>query len=156
MFSGTITVFNQYTAPDDTVSWYPHVLSDIHLELNKSQLIKKYGVECTDKAEVYISYTADGEKKTITDSAGTELEYLPPKEWKAQESDALAESITFGEDDFFWVGTWEGDNPVNDEDYTDRLTEGFYAYMNRTKDAVFKITSAGVYNVIPHFEIVGK
>ena len=157
MFSGTITVFNQYTDSDDTVTWYPHILTNIHLELNKSQLIKKYGVECADKAEAYVAYVlSDDGSRTITDTSDNVLPYLPPKEWKAQESDALAESITFGENDFFWVGEWEGDSPVTDTDYSDRLNEGFYAYMNRNEDTVFKITSAGIYNVIPHFEVTGK
>ena len=45
---------------------------------------------------------------------------------------------------------------MNDEDYADRLAEGFYAYMNRENDFVFLITAAGgPYTIIPHFEILG-
>ena len=119
--------------------------------------MKKYGPDSTDKAELHIAYTEKDGQKIITDSAGKELIWLPPKAWAKQVNDELADSITFNPTtDFFWKGEWTGESQVNDEDYADRLNEGFKAYMNRENDFVFLITTAGgPYTVIPHFEILG-
>lgn len=156
MYSDTVTIFNYYES-STAAAWYPHVLSDVHLETDRGQIIKKYGAESTDNAELHIAYTEKDGQKTIMDAAGKELIWLPPKAWAKQVNDELVDSITFNPaTDFFWKGEWTGDNPVNDADYADRLSEGFYAYMNRENDFVFLITTAGgPYTAIPHFEILG-
>ena len=156
MYSDTVTIFNYYESSTAAV-WYPHILSGIHLETDRGQILKKYGSDSTDKVELHIAYTEKDGQKIITDAAGKELIWLPPKAWAKQVNDELADSITFNPStDFFWKGEWTGGNPVNDEDYADRLSEGFYAYMNRENDFVFLITTAGgPYTVIPHFEILG-
>ena len=119
--------------------------------------MKKYGPDSTDKAELHIAYIEKDGQKVITDAAGKELIWLPPKTWAKQVNDELVDSITFNPaTDFFWKGEWTGDNLINDEDYSARLSEGFYAYMNREYDFVFLITAAGgPYTIIPHFEILG-
>lgn len=83
----------------------------------------------------------------------SQLKWLPPKEWKKQTNDMLADTITFSpEDDFFWEGEWDK-GIVTDDNYRG----GFYQYMNQSKDNVFKITSVGgPYSLIPHFEILAK
>lgn len=156
MFSDVITVFNYYESSTAAI-WYPHILSGVHLETDRGQILKKYGPDSTDKAELHIAYTEKDGQKVIKDAAGKELIWLPPKAWEKQVNDELADSITFNPaTDFFWKGEWDGDSPVNDDDYADRLSEGFYAYMNRENDFVFLITTAGgPYTVIPHFEILG-
>lgn len=156
MFSDLITVFNYYESSTAAV-WYPHILSGVHLETDRGQILKKYGIDSTDKAELHIAYTEKDGQKVITDAAGKDLIWLPPKAWAKQVNDDLSDSITFNPTtDFFWKGEWTGGSPVNDEDYADRLAEGFYAYMNRENDFVFLITTAGgPYTVIPHFEILG-
>ena len=156
MYSDTVTIFNYYESSTAAV-WYPHILSGVHLETDRGQIIKKYGIDSTDKAELHIAYTEKDGQKIITDAARKELIWLPPKAWAKQVNDELAGSITFNPaTDFFWKGEWTGESPVNDEDYADRLAEGFYAYMNRENDFVFLITTAGgPYTVIPHFEILG-
>ena len=156
MFSDVITVFNYYESSTAAV-WHPHILSRVHLETDRGQIIKKYGPDSTDNAKLHIGCTEKDGRKIITDASGKELIWLPPKAWAKQVNDELADSITFNPaTDFFWKGEWAGENPVNDEDYADRLSEGFYAYMNREYDFVFLITSAGgPYTDIPHFEILG-
>lgn len=156
MFSDVITVFNYYESSTAAV-WYPHILSGVHLETDRGQIIKKYGPDSTDKAELHIAYTEKDGQKVIADAAGKELIWLPPKAWAKQVNDELADSITFNPaTDFFWKSEWTGERPVNDADYAGRLSEGFYAYMNREYDFVFLITTAGgPYTVIPHFEILG-
>ena len=156
MYDSTVTIFCYYESSTAAV-WYPHILSGVHLETDRGQILKKYGIDSTDKAELHIAYTEKDGQKVITDTAGKELIWLPPKAWAKQVNDELADSITFNPaTDFFWKGEWTGGSPVNDEDYADRLAEGFYAYMNRENDFVFLITTAGgPYTVIPHFEILG-
>lgn len=156
MYDSTVTIFCYYESSTAAV-WYPHILSGVHLETDRGQILKKYGIDSTDKAELHIAYTEKDGQKVITDTAGKELIWLPPKAWAKQVNDDLSDSITFNPTtDFFWKGEWKGESPVNDEDYADRLAEGFYAYMNRENDFVFLITTAGgPYTVIPHFEILG-
>lgn len=160
MYDKTITVFNYYESPisGDAV-WYPHVLHGVDLNTDRGAIMKKYGADSTDNAILHIAYyRAEDDRILISgridDSlvADSMIPWMPPKKWKRQTNDALAESITFGPDSFFWQGEWDG-GVVNDADYQ----EGFYQHMNSSHDFVFKITSVGgPYTVIPHFEILGK
>ena len=119
MYSDTVTIFNYYESSTAAV-WYPHVLSGVHLETDRGQIIRKYGPESTDNSELHIAYTEKNGQKIITDTAGKELIWLPPKAWAKQVNDDLANSITFDPaEDFFWAGAWDGDSPINDADYTD-------------------------------------
>ena len=94
----------------------------------------------------------------ITDKGAILKKYGPDstKEWAKQVNDLYDDTLTFDTtDDFFWLGEWSG-GVVNDADYTDRRTEGFYAYMVQNYDYVYRITTVGgPYTVIPHFEILG-
>ena len=49
------------------------------------------------------------------------------------------------------MGEWEGTEPVNDDDYN-----GFFNYMSKKYDYVFRITNVSILSVIPHFEITGR
>lgn len=149
-----ITVFNMYeNKTADTAVWYPHTISGVSLYTDRGAIIKKYGNDSADNAELHIPYTDSDSSKIITDADGNSLPWLPPKEWKAQTIDALAESITFDPaQDFFIEGTWDG-GVVSEDDYK----QGFYAYINNKRDFCYKITSVGgPYTLIPHFEILAK
>lgn len=147
----TVTVFNFYESSTASV-WYPHVISGVSLYTDRGAILKKYGPDSADNAEMHIPYTEKDGQKIIVDAAGKELPWLPPKEWKRQVNDSLDDTITFSADDFFIEGVWDG-GTVDDGDYR----EGFYQYMNNRYDFCFAITSAGgPYTVIPHFEILGK
>lgn len=155
MYDKTITLFNRYDSQTGTV-WYPHILTVVDLNTDRGAILKKYGPDSTDNAQLHVRYHFRDGVKEITDNAGNELEWLQPKKWAKQTNDALENSITFSLDSFFWEGVWDG-GIVNDAEYTDRRYEGFYAYMNAKHDNVFLITSVGgPYTVIPHFEILGK
>lgn len=155
MYSDIITLFNRYDSQTGTV-WYPHILTGVDLNTDRGAILKKYGPDSTDNAQLHVRYHFRDGVKEITDNAGNELEWLQPKKWAKQTNDALENSITFSLDSFFWEGVWDG-GIVNDAEYTDRRYEGFYAYMNAKHDNVFLITSVGgPYTVIPHFEILGK
>lgn len=154
MYDKTVTIFNFYQS-DTTgaATWYPHTLTNVDLNTDRGAIIKKYGADSSDNAQLHIRFSDSNGQKVITDKDGARLPWLPPKEWKHQTNDLLDQTITFSPDtDFFWEGEWAG-GEVNDDDYRG----GFYQYMNKSKDHVFKITSVGgPYTVIPHFEILGK
>lgn len=158
MYEKTVTIFNYYeSATAGDAYWYPHVLSCVDLNTDRGAIIKKYGPDTSDNAQLHVIYYMhatgpEGTRKLIATKSGLVL-WLPPKEWKKQTNDLLSETLTFSpEDDFFWEGEWDKD-VVNDEDYRG----GFYQYMNQSRDNVFKITSVGgPYILIPHFEILAK
>ena len=157
MHSDTVTIFNFYDS-STTAIWYPHVLSGVHLETDRGQIMKLYGPDSTDNAQLHIPFVDKDGKRVVVDASGKELPWLPPKEWRKQVNDLLDDSITFNPTtDFFMAGVWDGEGPIDDADYTDRRYEGFYAFMNAEKDFVYLISSVGgPYKVIPHFEILGK
>lgn len=157
MHSDTVTIFNFYESNTAAI-WYPHVLSGVHLETDRGRIMKLYGPDSTDNAQLHIPFVDKDRKRVVVDASGKELPWLPPKEWRKQVNDLLDDSITFNPTtDFFIAGAWDGEGPVDDADYTDRRYEGFYAFMNAEKDFVYLISSVGgPYKVIPHFEILGK
>lgn len=146
MYQDTITLFNRKPGdrgqPD---TWYPTVIRNVNLNIDRAAILAKYGAESQDNAMLSIRYSKkDGEIQI----AGKP--WMPPKEW-----DRTEDSLTFtgGTNfDFFWKGEWTG-GIINDSDYGD---EGFYNYMNREHDYVFVVSSVAMYSVIPHFEIMGK
>ena len=150
MFTDTITVFNYYKDSLKNVTWYPNVIHGVNLLIDKAAIVAKYGAESKDNALLNIHYqTVDGQ--IMVDGKP----YLPPKEWERQTNDKLADSITFasGTDfDFFMLGEYPMQNPINDDDYRN----GFFEEVKKEYDFVFAITSVGMYSVIPHFEITGK
>lgn len=148
MFSDVVTVFNHYKSRLGDM-WYPTVVRNANLLIDKAAIVAKYGAESKDNAILNIHYqTVDGQ--IMVDGKP----YLPPKEWERQTNDKLAESITFtsGTDfDFFMLGEYPTTNPIADDDYVD----GFYNHVNDEYDYVFAITSVARYTAIPHFEIMG-
>ena len=148
MFSDVVTVFNHYKSRLGDM-WYPTVVRNANLLIDKAAIVAKYGAESKDNAILNIHYqTVDGQ--IMVDGKP----YLPPKEWERQTNDKLAESITFtsGTDfDFFMLGEYPTTNPIADDDYVD----GFYNHVNDEYDYVFAITSVAKYTTIPHFEIMG-
>ena len=149
MFSDVVTVFNRYKSRLGDM-WYPTVIHNANLLIDKAAIIAKYGAESKDNAILNIHYDiVDGQ--IMVDGKP----YLPPKEWSNQTNDKLPESITFasGKDfDFFMLGEYERKEPIADDDYID----GFYNFMNDEYDFVFAITSVGgPYTAIPTFQIMG-
>ena len=148
MFSDVITVFNHYKSRLGDM-WYPTVVRNANLLIDKAAIVAKYGAESKDNAILNIHYqTVDGQ--ILIDGKP----YLTPKEWERQTNDKLAESITFtsGTDfDFFMLGEYPTTEPIADDDYID----GFYNHVNDEYDYVFAITSVAKYTTIPHFEIMG-
>ena len=149
MYTDKITLFNFYRSSLGDM-WYPHLIENCNLLIDKSAIVAKYGAESKDNAILNIHYhTVDGQ--VFVDGKP----YLPPKEWERQTNDMLAESITFasGTDfDFFMLGEYPVKEPIKDEDFKN----GFFEEVKKEYDYVFSITSVAKYSVIPHFEIMGK
>ena len=150
MYKDTITLFNRKSGTAATGDiWYPTVIHNVNLNIDKAAIMAKYGAESSDNAMLMIRFVRkNGEIRIVCDDQ-TEKPWMPPKQW-----DQTVDSITFATDgDFFWQGEWK-EGIVSDKAYS---PDGFYGYMNRTYDYVFTISSVGgPYSVIPHFEIMGK
>ena len=150
MYKDTITLFNRKEG-DKGDTWYPTVLHNVHLHMDRAAILAKYGADSADNAVLNVRYTQDGDKKVVGAKP-----WLSPKLW-----DKLLEpekALTFrpgAQFDFFWLGDWGNEEPVYDADYFSDTD--FYTYMNCTHDCVFAISSVGgPYSLIPHFEIMGK
>lgn len=150
MYNDTVTHFCRYIDQRKNITWYPSVLRNVNLNLDKAAIIAKYGAESKDNAILNVRYHfVDGNKMV-----GNKI-WLSSKEWDRQTNDLLSGSLTFTdgqEFDFFYVGEWPDEKPIGNEDYG---IDGFYNYMNKYYDYVFAITSVAQYSVIPHFEIMG-
>jgi hypothetical protein len=149
VYTDTVTIFNKYKTAQG-ITWYPTVLHNVDLNIDKGANVAKTGLESADTAKLHVRYVlTDG---VITIAGKT---YKGPKEWAAQAVDKLSGSLTFtGGTDFFIRGEYD-EAPVNDADPA--YKNGFYDYKNKTHDDVFLITTVGgPYKLIPHFEIGGK
>lgn len=148
MYSDTVTLFNRVTAREGD-TWYPIVLHNVDLNMDKAAVIAKYGAESADSAVLHVRYIPKNGKMYIG-----EREYLPPKVWESREEPETTITFTSGTDfDFFWAGDWGNEEPIT----LTGATEDFYTFLNRTKDNVFAISSVGgPYSLIPHFEILGR
>lgn len=149
MYSETITLFNRYHSRLGDI-WYPHILHNVNLIVDKASIMAKYGAETTDKASLHVKYSNnDG---ILIDG----INYLPPMEWKKLTNDKLAEYITFNSDsnyfDFFILGEYEGTEPIVDDNYLD----GFFSHMEEETECYAITSVSSPYKVIPHFEIMAR
>lgn len=145
MYNDTITLFNRYSSNAGDI-WFPTVLYNVDVNLDKAVAVSKFGENTTDKGQVHIKYQTKGGVPYVKAKR-----YVLPKEWENQLTDEQKNSITFtsGEEfDFIYVGEYP-EALIKDDDYT----KGFFDYMKKTYDEVYAITSVAKYDVIPHFEI---
>lgn len=150
MYNDTITLFNRYESKlGDT--WYPSILHNTNLNMDKASIVAKYGSDSQDNAALNVQYALKDGQKMV----GSKL-WLPPKEWRKQTNDKLSEALTFSSKansfDFFIVGEWKNEEPIAEDDYID----GFYEEMKLKYDYVFAITGSAFYDIIPHFEVMAK
>lgn len=144
LYKQTVTLFNRVYEGDNLV-WYPTVLHDVHLIVDRSIIISTYGEQSADNAKLHVRYTGDAviEGKT----------WMPPKQFRREGSPDANITFAFGDDfDFFVAGEYGNLSPVNDDNYRN----GFFNYMNKTYDEVFAISNVSKFNLLPHFEIVAR
>ena len=135
MYDKIITLFCKRST-DDTDIWYPYVLRNVNLNIDRSAIVKQYGADCNDNCILNVRY-ANGR------------EYLRPKEWERADTTT---ALTFRTGDFFMVGDVGITQPVDDAQYS----RGFYDHMNRNYDDAYMITSVSRFDLIPHFQITGR
>lgn len=147
MYQDTITLFNRKKKSDNDV-WYPTIIRNVNLNIDKAAILAKYGAESQDKAMLSIRYKNNEQDVLIAGKP-----WKPPIEWEEQVNELLPETMTFQSGDIFMQGEWLGSNPIEDAEYE----EGFYDYLSKKLDYVFLITEvSGPYVLIPHFEIMGR
>ena len=145
LYTQTVTLFNR--VGEDEITWYPTVLNNVHLIMDKSAMIANYGEHTTDNARVHIRYSIKNGNVMIAGKT-----YYLPKDYRRATS--YTDKITFQTGtnaDFIYAGEWS-ETAIDDDDYT----EGFYNYMNTHYDNVFMLTSVSKFNVITHFEVTAK
>lgn len=152
MYNDTITLFNRKEG-DEGDTWFPSVLKNVQLNMDRAAVVEKYGSESADNAILNVRYTKNGQSITISGKP-----WLPPKEWEKLDDPRKAVTFTTGDRfDFFIYGDWGSEEPVNDSDFFGTSSMDFYTYVNKKYDYVFAITSVGgPYSLIPHFEVHGK
>ena len=75
MYNATVTVFNYYESSTTGIGiWYSHVLSGVDLNTDKGAILKKYGPDSTDNAELHIAYELQDGKQIIRDADGKGVE----------------------------------------------------------------------------------
>ena len=148
MYQDTITLFNRIPGGNAGDSFYPTVIKNVNLNIDRAAILAKYGPDTKDSAVLHIRYrNKDGEIVIVCDSV-KEKSWRSPKAWNK-----TGETLTFNPDgDFFIKGEWDG-GIVSDVEHG---PDGFYAKMNREHDYVFAVSSVAQYSVVPHFEIMGK
>ena len=146
MYNDTVTVFNRKEN-----MWYPTVLHNVHLNMDRAAILAKYGENSSDSAVLNVRYRTENGNRIIGETV-----WLPPKEWEKLEDPSGHITFHSGDTfDFVLMGEWAGPSPVDNRQYID--TNGFYNYCNSEYDYVFAVSSVGgPYSVIPHFEILGR
>lgn len=149
MYDKTITLFNRlHSAAGDT--WFPTVLKGVNLIIDKASIVAKYGETNESSASLHVKFDKDAEGNIIV----ADKPCLLPKAWNEVLHEQLPNYITFksGNDGDFFIEGEHDWGVIDDNDYTD----GFLNYAVRHYDHVFVITNVGRYDLIPHFEILGK
>lgn len=66
MYEKTVTIFDYYeSATTGDAYWYPHVLSGVDLITDKGAILKKYGPDATDNAQLHVRYAVQNGDITI-------------------------------------------------------------------------------------------
>ena len=153
LYIHTVTLFNRVKGKyGEDALWYPTILNDVHLIVDKSASWNNYGGQSSDNARLHVRY------KTVNGivMVGNKPWY-EPKAWRRLEKPEDAITFGFGNNDdfdFFVAGALtEFDSPVSDAMYE---RGGFYNQMNSYYDNVFAISSVSKKDLIPHFEIIGR
>lgn len=147
MYSETITLFNRYHSRQGDM-WYPHILRNVDLIVDKASIMAKYGAETNDTAKLHIKCKFDKNQISIDG-----IPYISPSEWNNLLNSELADYITFNTDanyfDFFIVGEYDGGVAQDG-------IESFYQIMKEKYECYALTSASNPYRVIPHFEIMAK
>lgn len=82
MYSESITVFNNYESRTTGQSlWYPHVLTGVDLITDKGQMLRRYGPDSTDAAELHVAYSGLSPSWEMVHDYEPTLDNEPAVEW---------------------------------------------------------------------------
>ena len=132
-YNKTVTVSNRYE--DEKEIWYPTVLKNVRLLVNRGENVSKSGTESADSAKLSI--------RTV----GLKKPYKKPLEWQGLSEEEKVKTFTLTSKEDFFV---EGDTSAEEI-----LESDFFSYMKRKYDNCFKMTNVDTYELIPHFEVGG-
>ena len=162
LYKQTITLFNRVKGQyGEEVLWYPTVIDNVHLIVDKSHSWNSYGGNAVDNARLHIRYTPSGDDVLILcrDSGGKtqRKKWYEPKAWRHLEKQEDGITFAYGDSevfDFFVEGAFDDFSiPISDDAFE---RKGFYNWMNSHHDNVFAVTSVSKYNLIPHFVIMAR
>lgn len=134
-YNKTVTLYNMAKGATslDSDTWYPTLLSNVRLLINKGANIGSVGASDADSAKLSIK-----DEYLIKP-------YMKPIAWK--NSNNKADYFTLDENSFFVAGDTTAESTASDD---------FFNYMKNKYDDCYKITTADRYELIPHFEVGGK
>lgn len=135
-YNKTVTVYNKTTEGlMGKETWYPTVLENVRLLINKGENVSKTGLESADSAKLSIK----------TDNLSKP--YKKPLEWQNLSAEDKAKNFTLTSGfDFFVEGDTSGEE-IQESD--------FFSYMKGKYDNCFMIKNVDVFELIPHFEVGG-
>ena len=84
MYQATVTVFNFYKSPSAAL-WFPHVLHGVDLITDKGQMLRQYGPDSTDAAELHVAYSPLSPSWEMVHDYIPTLENTPAVEWTSDE-----------------------------------------------------------------------
>lgn len=147
IYKQTVTVFNRVDE-DGTIMWYPTVIENVHLIIDRAIIISTYGEQSSDNAKLHIKYEPSEDGDIVAGKV-----YMTPKMFRNSGEPSNNITFAFGDKfDFIMSGAFEEEGPFKDDDYKG----GFFNYMNKTYDEVFAISNVSKFNLIPHFEILAR
>ena len=135
-YNKTVTVYNKTTdGLMGNETWYPTVLENVRLLINKGENVSKSGLESADSAKLSIK------------TNNLSKPYKKPLEWKNLSAEDKAKNFTLTSGfDFFVEGDTSGEE----------IPEGdFFSYMKRKYDNCFMIKNVDSFELIPHLEVGG-
>ena len=138
-YNKTVTVYNR--SVDGLMgieTWYPTVLHNVRLLVNKGANVSKSGMDNADSAKLHI-------RPDLLPMYSKR--YQSPKEWGRIPEEEKKRYYTFTSGEDFFVEGDTSKEPVMDED--------FFSYMEQKYDNCFKVTNVDRYELIPHLEVGG-
>ena len=75
MYNDVITVFNRYENFSG-VFWYPSVLKNVNVNIDKGYVLRQYGADSQDNAVLNVKYRISNGEKFIGDKKGISVKKL--------------------------------------------------------------------------------
>lgn len=139
LYKQTVTLFNRKWV-DGSLTWYPFVLRDVHLVIDKSIIISTYGEQCQDNARVHIQYSPRGGKAVVSGKT-----YLMPKEWERVGDPETNFTLGYGDEfDFIMEGVYSEESASCDVESKAQVSASVNAA--RWKESGFGVT--GTYTFV--------